>query len=402
MGKEFLYQKFLELSRKIVIERKKMLTKKDAFSIVTPFPFIKTKRRAKMGKAYYSMKGGKNMMKSRNSIMANRAKFLILFFCIGLVLSFSTNALAQKKRVTVAGGSIGSTAYVQTAALADLVTKNSKKISLTAQTTKGYVENARLINTGETDFGVCGTTIIYPALQGTEKFKEGKKENLRAVINAGSSVYTFVTYKTKNIKTIKDLAGKRVNIGPPGSNTAYLAELTLKAYGVWDKVNKTQLGFNDAAAALRDGKIDCYNLAGDPPAPAVIETFSAGPGMIIPLEENMRLKIAKEHPVLAPTPVEPNTYQGQKEAIPVMGYQCYLLVNSKVPDWIVNELLSVMMRPDVMDKIILASHKWGELKEKDIPKVESMVKIGLKFHPAAEKYWKEKGVVIPGSISTLK
>jgi TRAP transporter TAXI family solute receptor len=343
-----------------------------------------------------------NAMGKRFSFMSISSKPFILIVCLGLILGFSTSASAQRKRVTVAGGSIGSTAYVQTAALADLVTKNSKKISVTAQTTKGYVENARLVNTGETDFGVCGTTIIYPALQGIEKFKEGKKENLRAVINAGSSVYTFVTYKTKNIKTIKDLAGKRVNIGPPGSNTAYLAELTLKAYGVWDKVNKTQLGFNDAAAALRDGKIDCYNIAGDPPAPAVIETFSAGPAMIIPLEENMRLKIAKEHPVLAPTPVEPNTYQGQKEAIPVMGYQCYLLANSKVPDWIVNELLSVMMRPDVMDKIILASHKWGELKEKDIPKVESMVKIGLKFHPAAEKYWKEKGVVIPGSISTLK
>jgi len=319
-----------------------------------------------------------------------------------LVSLSATDAPAQQKRFTVGGAGIGSTAYVQAAAVADIVTKNSKKIALTAQTTKGYVENARLVNTGEMDMGMCGTTIIYPALRGIESFKEGKKENLRGVSSAGASTHSFVTLKSKNIKSIADLAGKRVNVGPPGSNTAYLGELTLKTYGILDKIHKSSLGFSDSAAALRDGKIDAYSVAGDPPIPAVIETFALGDGMILPLDDAMAKKIVSGYPMLSQVSIAASDYQGLKAPVPVLGYKVYLIINQKVADWVPYEMLSVMMNPDNLTKLIAISHKWAALKEKDTPELEGMEKIGLKLHPGAEKFWKERGVKIPAAISTLK
>ncbi|MBE0556880.1 MAG: TAXI family TRAP transporter solute-binding subunit [Proteobacteria bacterium] len=319
------------------------------------------------------------------------------------VVSLSaTDAAAQQKRFTMGGAGIGSTAYVQAAALADVITKNSQKIALTAQTTRGYVENARLVNTGEMDMAVCGTTIIYPALRGIESFKEGKKENLRGVASAGASSHSFITLKSKNFKSIADLAGKRVNVGPPGSNTAYLGELTLKAYGILDKIHKSSLGFADAAGALRDGKIDAYSVAGDPPIPAVIETFALGDGMILPLDDAIAKKIMSSYPMLSPVSIAAGDYQGLKAPIPVLGYRVYMIINQKVPDWVPYELLSVMMKPDNLDKLIAISHKWSTLKDKNAPELDGMANIGLKLHPGAEKFWKERGVKIPAAVSTLK
>lgn len=324
----------------------------------------------------------------------------LVAFC--LVMLPVTDAPAQQKRFTMAGAGIGSTSYVQVAALADVVTKNSKQIALTAQTTKGFVENARLVDTGETDLGVCGTTIIYPALRGIESFKEGKKENLRAMANAGAGAHSFVTLRSKNIKSIADLAGKRVNLGPPGSNTAYLGELTLKTYGIMDKVHKSSLGFAESASALRDGKIDAYSIAGDPPIPAVIETFALGDGVILPLDAEMAKKILSGYPMLSSTTITSSDYSALKAPVPVLGYSSYVIINQKVADWVPYEILGLMMKPDLTEKLIAVSHKWAVLKNKDAPELEGMEKIGLKLHPGAEKFWKEKGLKIPAAVSSLK
>lgn len=342
------------------------------------------------------------MKNTRMSRWSGYSEVLIPFVALCLVLLPAVEASAQQKRFTMAGSGIGSTAYVQVAALADIVTKNSKQIALTAQTTRGFVENARLVDSGEADMGICGTTIIYPALRGIESFKEGKKENLRAMANAGKGAHSFVTLRSKNIKSIADLAGKRVNVGPPGSNSAYLGELTLKTYGILDKIHKSSLGFAESAGALRDGKIDAYSISGDPPIPAVIETFALGDGVILPLDDEMAKKIVSAHPMLSPDTITPSDYAGLKAPVPVLGYSSYVIVNQKVPDWVTYEILAVMTKPDLLEKIIAISHKWAVLKQKDAPELEGMEKIGLRLHPGAEKFWKEKGLKIPAAISTLK
>lgn len=328
---------------------------------------------------------------------------LILGILVCLVMFSAGSAVAEKLKLSVAGAGVGKSSYIQAAALADYVSANSDKLSLTALTTRGFVHNTRLVNSGETELGFSGTTIIYPALRGVEKFKEGKCKNLRGVINAGASMHYWVTLKGRGIKSVKDFAGKRINMGTPGSNTKYLAEVTLKAYGILDKVSKSSLNAPGSAQALLDGKIDAWCIAGAPPAPPVIEVFSAKKGaMCLGVDDYIFDKILKQYKPLGRSKLPANTYGGQPKDVPVLGYQAYLLAHKDLPDWAVYQVLKMITRPEATKRLMTVSVKWKALKAPDMPKLEGMSQIGLKLHPGAEKFWKEKGLKIPANISTLK
>lgn len=314
------------------------------------------------------------------------------------LMLFSTTVVAKEKIFSVAGAGVGQSAYIQAAAFADYVSKKSQKMNITAQTTKGYVHNARLVNSGETDFGLSGTTIIYPALLGAGKFKEGKLTNLRAVINSGDSLHCFVTFKGRGIKSFKDLVGKRVNLGSKGSNTRYIAELTLKAYGILDKVHTSSLNFGGSAAAMKDGKIDAAAFASAPPVPAIMDLFSTKKAMILAVDDDMIAKIMKEYPAFVKSSIPPNTYAGQTENANCLGYPAYLLAHKDVPDWAVYDAIKLMTSTEGKAALINVSKKWKTLHDNDVPKLGGMSQIGLKLHPGAEKFWKEKGLQIPANI----
>lgn len=321
---------------------------------------------------------------------------MTILFCF--LMLFSTNAVAKKKIFSVAGAGVGQSAYIQAAGFADYVSKASQKMTITAQTTKGYVHNARLVNSGETDFGLSGTTVIYPALMGTDKFKEGKLTNLRAVINSGDSLHCFVTFKDRGIKSFKDLIGKRVNLGSKGSNTRYIAELTLKAYGILDKVHTSSLNFGGSAAAMKDGKIDVAAFASAPPVPAIMDLFSTKKAMILAVDDDMIAKMMKKYPAFVKSSIPPNTYAGQTKEANCLGYPAYLLAHKDVPDWAVYEAIKLMTSAKGKAALINVSKKWKTLHDADVPKLKGMSQIGLKLHPGAEKFWREYGCQIPSNI----
>lgn len=327
--------------------------------------------------------------------------FGVLAISLCLILMLAAGAFAEKKKFTIAGAGVGQSAYIQAAAVADYISNHSDKISLSPQTTRGYVHNARLVNSGAADFGLCGTTVIYPAMMGIEKFDGSKCDNLRAVINSGDSLHCWVTLDSNGIKTIKDMEGKRINLGSPGSNTRYIAELTLKEYGLLDKIHGSSLGFGGSASALRDGKIDAWAAASAPPVPAIIEVFSSkDDARIVPVDDAMIEQIMSKYPPFVKSEIPANTYKGQTESVNCLGYPAYLLVNKDVPEDVVYEVVRLMYSPEGIKRLINVSKKWKTLEDKDVPKLKGMQNIGLKMHPGAEKFWKEQGVNIPPEISS--
>jgi TRAP transporter TAXI family solute receptor len=337
-------------------------------------------------------------MMKHNSLFKAILVLSILTFIIG----FSAGSvLAQKLKLSVAGAGVGKSSYIQAAALADYVSSKSGKLALTAQTTRGFVHNARLVNSGETELGFSSTTIIYPALQGVEKFKkDGKLTNLRGVTYAGVSVHYWVTLRGRGIKSIKDFEGKRINLGTPGSNTKYIAEVTLKSYGILDKVNKSSLNTPGSAQALMDGKIDAWCIAGHPPSSSVIEIFSSKKGaMILGIDEYMFDPLLKKYKPFGRSVLPATTYAGLTKDVPVIGYISFLLAHKDVPDSAVYEVLQTISTPQAKKRLMSVSPKWEALKAPDLPKLKGMSQIGLKLHPGAEKYWRGKGLKIPANIA---
>ena len=72
------------------------------------------------------------------------------------------------------------------------------------------------------------------------------------------------------IKSVKDLAGKKVGVGNAGSGAFANCELFFSHMGVWDKIERNAMGYNDAAAAFGNNQLDAFWLFTAFPSGAVI------------------------------------------------------------------------------------------------------------------------------------
>ena len=105
-------------------------------------------------------------------------------------------AQAEMTRITVGGSGPGATAYILAGGLAELINTKIKhpKLRITAQTTRGFVANSRLVDSGQMDMGMNSTPLLYAHHRGTKPFKQ-KATNIRLGIPVGTSAHQWATFE---------------------------------------------------------------------------------------------------------------------------------------------------------------------------------------------------------------
>ena len=148
--------------------------------------------------------------------------------------------------------------------------KASKDFRLKAQSSAGSVENLRKVNKGRADFGVVYSGHVYLGRHGKLKNDANKYENVLAVSHLHGAPAQLVARKGSGIKSVKDLVGKKVGVGNAGSGAFANCELFFTHMGVWDKIERNAMGYNDAAAAFGNHQLDAFWLFTAFPSGAVI------------------------------------------------------------------------------------------------------------------------------------
>lgn len=323
-----------------------------------------------------------------------------LFFPVSFLGFGAIPGQAQEiTRITVGGSGPGATAYILAGGLAELInTKiNHPKLRITAQTTKGFVENTRLVDSGQMDIGMSSTPLLYSHHRGLKPFKK-KATKLRVGLPVGASAHQWVTFEKTGIKTIADLAGKRVSIGPRGSSTAVQSERTLRAYGVWEKVKVNQLGWAEAARALQDGKLDAYGITSTLPTPAVVESNAQGKMRLLPIDREKIEALAKQYPGYAPFTLEAGIYEKQKQDVLCLGYHFYLVANPElVPDWVMYDITKHLLDPKWRSFLLSLPTK-GYAALDFAPDFDNLSVAGVPLHAGVVNYWKEKGEKVPSAL----
>ena len=67
---------------------------------------------------------------------------------------------------------------------------------------------------------------------------------------------TLAVAKDSGMRTVDDLKGKRIAVGPPGSAGPKIIQAWLKAYGIAEGADMVQIGYVEGANALRAGTVD--------------------------------------------------------------------------------------------------------------------------------------------------
>ena len=123
------------------------------------------------------------------------------------------------------------------------------------QALSASIENAERIGAGELDFGFMAANWIGRALRGEKPFSAPIDLRMVAPMNLGPMY--FIVRADSSIKTVADLRGKHVSLGPATSGTAQHALSIFTALGFgFDDIAPTYFNFPMGGEAVGRGEID--------------------------------------------------------------------------------------------------------------------------------------------------
>ena len=315
-----------------------------------------------------------------------------LFAVICFLVGFGTQSYGAEKQLVIATSTMGGAYYPIGGKLAGLWSRVIPGLSVTAQVTAGGVENVRLLSQDKVEIGFIPSDTAYSASNGlppfVDKDKKPKPINVNFFCNINASVVHFLVLKDSPIRTVRDLKGKRVAVGAPGSSVEQRSRLILEAYGYkYDRdITPIFVGAEESTQILKDQLADAVCLTAGVPTAAVMDIATFKPIKIISMDEDIIGKILKESPYLMKFTIPQGTYKGIDYDVVAMASTGSLYLIPKMESDIAYKLAKVTFENVEEVRAAHGSTK-GWTKE---------FAIGLritKFHPGVEKYLKEVGLV---------
>ena len=315
-------------------------------------------------------------------------------FAFGLVVILGgapTTVQAKTTFVTIGTGGITGVYYPTGGAIAKMINKKRDKyhIRATVESTGGSVFNVNAVMSGDLEFGIVQSDRQYQAVHGLAEWKDaGPQKDLRAVFSIHPESVTLVAAVDANIKDIKDLKGKRVNIGNPGSGQRQNSIDALEAVGLNYEKDLQAEGIKAAESAglLQDGRIDAFFYTVGHPNGSIKEATSGKRKVrfasILGID-----KLLQKYPYYAKAVIPIKFYPGavNDADVPTFGVKATFVTSAKVPDRVVYAITK-----EVFDN--LEEFKTLHPAYSILTKQNMLEGLSAPIHPGAMKYFKEAGL----------
>ncbi len=314
---------------------------------------------------------------------------LIALCALTVIFTFAPGAFA-KKRIIFGGGPAGGTFQVVANGIQTYKpVKAIKEFTVKAQTSAGSVENLRKTDAGKQQFSTVYSGHVYLGRNGLMKNDPEKYENVLAVAWLYGAPAQMVVRKGSGIKSVKDLVGKKVGVGNAGSGAFANCELFFTHMGIWDKIERNAMGYNDAANAFGNKQLDAFWLFTAFPSGAVIMAAQTNDIELIDLAADAKAAgFFDKYPYFSKLAVPAGTYRGVDHDTPSFQDSALWVANSKVPDDVVYKMLSLIFTDEG-----LAHMREQKKTFKNMSIANGTMGIVTPFHPGAEKFWRDKGVL---------
>jgi TRAP transporter TAXI family solute receptor len=316
---------------------------------------------------------------------------LLRALTIGLLFAASTAAAQQN--LSIATGGTGGVYYPYGGGLAELISKHVPGYKAVAEVTGASVENVGLIARGDSDIAFALADTVHQAYNGEGRFEGRKLGNLRALGAVYPNAVHIVTLADSNIKSLKDLKGKRVSVGAPGSGTELSAKAILEANGVtYDDIDERRLNFNETASALKDGQIDAGFWSVGPPTSSIMDLATVRDIRFVSLSEQEQKKALQADPSFAPYKMPAGTYPEQEQQVNMISTPNVLVVNADMDEELAYQVVKTLFENT---KQLIAIHPAA----KDTTVEFSLDSTPIPLHPGAVRYYKEVGAKVPARLT---
>jgi uncharacterized protein len=253
--------------------------------------------------------------------MTRRITCWILLLLLGTSLT-ATEAHAQAKpagsrSLIIAGSASTGTWFIFASALSQLVNKHLPGINASPTPSAGTPENLRNLGTGAVDIALGLPDYLYIAYRGEGPFSGPKKmDQIRSFYNTYSFPLHIMVNAGSDIRDIKDLKGKRIGTGAPGSGERDLTLRVMEPYGLTEKdVRFSPLSVGERCSALGDGKVDCSFVLTGITSAAIQELTTTKNIRYLSINPEPLNAINKKYPYYTKGVIPANTFKGQTQEV---------------------------------------------------------------------------------------
>lgn len=302
--------------------------------------------------------------------------------------SASSSAAASGAKLNFVTGGQSGTYYGFGQVLANHATNNTD-VTVTALTSDGSKANVESIEDGLAELGFCQSDVMAYAYDGTNLFEGQPIESFSTVASLYDEQVQIVTCNP-DIKTVADLAGKRVSIGAPNSGVYFNAIDILGIYGITEQdITPTYQSFGDSADALKNDQIDAAFIVAGAPTTAITDLSTSKQAYLVALDQQHVDELIAQSPYYVEAIIPAGTYAGIDEDIMTVAVSAVILVSDEVSDDDVYAFVA-----DIFDGADDPTTASTHAKYEELSKEKGASVTSVPYHPGAAKYFEEQGFTV--------
>ncbi|MBI2089698.1 MAG: TAXI family TRAP transporter solute-binding subunit [Deltaproteobacteria bacterium] len=286
----------------------------------------------------------------------------------------------------------GGTFHTQGMAIAGLFNRRPPdKDKCVVETTLASFDNANLFDRGEIQFGFMASNWIGRAKDGMAPFTHTIALRMVSPTNAGPIF--FVTLAHSQIKTVSDLAGKRIAVGPQGAGMAEHVRTIFNVLGIpFDSFTPVYLGFVEGAEALIAGDVDAQ-FQRPIPNRVMTDLSERADVRVIPYAPGQIERIVSQVSFYRGIILEKGAFRGVVEDVPQVAVVNVLVTHERVQEEAVHDMTGTII--ENLDTLPQLNPLFKGLKDLFEP-LRSKGAAGLEMggvplHPGALRAYREAG-----------
>ena len=291
----------------------------------------------------------------------SRAGLILASFVMVLAVSMAAPAVSQEKmNISFGGSTPGGMMYYLVGAAGTIITRELPQYNITQVSTGGSTENCKRLLKGELDMGIVYGPHVYMALNNQGPFeKDPKGTMLRGLAKIYEGASYCVTLPDSGIKTMNDLIGKTVALGPPGSGTVFNSSNVLRALGLLDKIKPRMMSFADAGRAVENKQIDAF-FQSSAPAGAVTTLAETKGAYVIPFTDEEMAKSSRTIRFYYTGIMKKGVYKNVPETqMPYL--TVYWVVHERVPEKAIYDITKLVFQPKIFKELGDAHKGWKQM-----------------------------------------
>jgi hypothetical protein len=254
----------------------------------------------------------------------------------------------------------------------------SEGISVTVVETNGSIENMGHLNE-EAD--AIATVFLGSAVEGytaSANWTDGAKyTNVRALFPMYETSFQAVALASSGIRSLRDLRGKRVGVGPEGGPAMLYFNGISTAAGLQAHAVPGQPA--ELSAALLRNEIDTLWQGAIPPIPTLLQVLDGAPATVFGLTMQEQDLALNRFPYLTRATVPAHTYPAQPVALRTIGAWNFVYSNKALPAEIAEAVTRVALAHG--DQLAPGTRPANAVSNTVVP-----------FHDGALRYYRGAGI----------